>query len=380
MKIPFNIPYVCGNELVNIHQAVTNKNIAGDGPFGKKAESFLEEVIDNKSRVLLTTSCTHALEMAALLLDIQPGDEVIIPSFTFVSTAQAFVLHGAKPVFCDIRSDTKNIDETQIESLITKKTRAIVPVHYAGVACEMDVINNIAEKYNLIVIEDNAHGLFGTYKNKPLGSLGKMATLSFHQTKNIACGEGGALILNDSSLIHRAEMIREKGTNRSSFMRGQVDKYTWIEKGSSYVISDVLAAYLYAQLKSYSEIQSARKNLWVRYKQSLGVWAEKTHVTLPVIPNYCEQSYHMFYLVFPDRDNACHFIEHMKKNGIQSVPHYQPLHKSPMALSMAGEQLNNPVSEGISEKLVRMPFFCQLAKADSDFNYVVEVTKQFKTH
>ena len=270
--IPFNKPYLCGDELRYISEAIANGHTSGDGTFTKKCQTFLERLL-GAPRVLLTTSCTHALEMAAHLLNIQPGDEVIVPSFTYVSTINAFVLRGARPVFIDIRSDTLNIDEGQLERLIAPRTKAIIVVHYAGVGCEMDAIGEIASRHGVAVVEDNAHGLFDTYKGKHLGTFGCLAALSFHETKNISCGEGGALIINDPQYIERAEIIREKGTDRSRFFRGEIDKYTWLDIGSSYVLSDMLAAFLYAQLESYEKIQSRRREIWEYYYKHLKKWA-----------------------------------------------------------------------------------------------------------
>ncbi|MHA1279988.1 MAG: dTDP-4-amino-4,6-dideoxygalactose transaminase, partial [Candidatus Helarchaeota archaeon] len=335
MNIPFNKPSIVGKEIEYIHRAIKVGHISGDGMFTKKCNAFLEELLGVR-KVLLTTSCTHALEMAAILLDIQPGDEVIFPSFTFVATVNAFVLRGARPVFADIRQDTLNINEKQIEDLITPKTKAIVPVHYAGVGCEMDRIMWIAEKHNLPVVEDNAHGLFGKYKGKYLGTFGCMATQSFHETKNISCGEGGALLINDPEYIERAEIIREKGTNRSRFFRGQVDKYTWVDIGSSYLPSDMLAAYLYAQLEEWQKIQSKRKQIWEKYEIALEDWAGLNGVKQPYIPEHCEQAYHMYYLLLPSLDKRQALIAYLKEKGILSVFHYQPLHLSDMGRKFGG--------------------------------------------
>jgi len=317
-SIPFNRPTIVGKELYYISQTIHSGYSAGDGTFTKKCHRLLEQVL-GVPKVLLSTSCTHALEMAALLLDIQPGDEVIIPSFTFVSTVNAFVLRGAKPVFIDIRPDTLNLDETLLEDLITPRTRAIVPVHYAGVGCEMDTICAIAAKHNIPIVEDNAHGLFGKYKGKFLGTFGTFATQSFHETKNVTCGEGGALIINDPAYIERAEIIREKGTNRSRFFRGQVDKYTWVDMGSSYLPSDILAAFLYAQLEARDEIQSKRQKIWEYYYHHLATWAGENSIRLPIVPAHCEQSYHMFYLILPSLEYRQALIEHLKSRGILSV-------------------------------------------------------------
>src|SRR5216684_1091680 len=296
--IPFNKPYVVGKEFEYIRQAIDNLHLSGDGLFTKRCEALLQQEL-GVPRALLTTSCTHALEMAALLLDIKPGDEIIIPSFTFVSTVNAFVLRGARPVFIDIRPDTLNLDESQLERLITPRTKAIVVVHYAGVGCDMDTIMQVAGQHGIAVVEDNAHGLFGKYRGKYLGTFGCLATQSFHETKNFTCGEGGALLINDSRYIERAEILREKGTDRSRFFRGQVDKYTWVDIGSSYLPSDVLAAFLFAQFEHRDQIQSQRKRIWNYYNENLAGWAEKNGVKVPFVPNYCDQSWHMFYLLMP---------------------------------------------------------------------------------
>lgn len=354
--ITFNSPHCVGTEAELIATAFANKSISGDGPFGKKAQAQLEEQLGVK-KALLTTSCTHALEMTAILLNLQPGDEVIVPSYTFVSTALAFVMHGAKPVFADIRPDTLNIDESKLESLITARTRAIVVVHYAGVGCEMDSIIDISNRHNLMVIEDNAHGLYGKYKGKYLGTFGTFATQSFHETKNITCGEGGALLINDPYYIERAEIIREKGTNRSRFFRGEVDKYTWVDKGSSYVISDILAAFLHAQLNEADKIQKKRQMIWNYYYEHLKDWAITNEVRLPIIPEHCEQAYHMFYLLMPSLQARTNFIKYLKENEIWAVFHYLPLHKSDMGRKLGGEQYHCPVTESVSERLVRLPFF-----------------------
>ena len=375
-RIPFNKPSVAGNELDYISQAVAGGHSAGDGPFTKKCQRFLEDKFGVR-KALLTTSCTDALEMSAILLDLQPGDEVIVPSYTFVSTANAFALHGARPVFADIRPDTLNIDENKLESLITPRTRAIVPVHYAGVACNMDAICAIAEKHGIAVIEDNAHGIFGRYKNRWLGSIGEMATLSFHETKNIGCGEGGALLLNDPKLIERAEMIWEKGTNRKKFLRGQVDKYTWVDVGSSFLPSDIVAAYLLAQLETHGRIQDDRKRVWTRYKEGLAAWGAEHGVQLPVVPAECEQSYHMFYLLLPTGEMRDDMIAWLRASGILSVFHYIPLHSSPQGIKLGGGGASCPVSEWASSRIVRLPFYRSLTEAEQ--NVIVERVHQAYT-
>lgn len=373
--IDFNRPTIVGKELYYISQAIHNGYSAGDAAFTKKCHAYLEQAL-NVPRVLLTTSCTHALEMTALLLEIQPGDEVIVPSFTFVSTPNAFVLRGAKPVFVDVRPDTLNLDETQLERLITERTRAIVPVHYAGVGCEMDAIGAIAAKYNIPIVEDNAHGLFGKYKGRYLGTFGAFATQSFHETKNFICGEGGALIINDPKYIERAEIIREKGTNRSRFFRGQVDKYTWVDVGSSYLPSDILAAFLYAQLEAREEIQTKRQRVWTYYYEHLRPWAETYGVRLPVVPAYCEQSYHMFYLLLPSLEIRQALIDHLKAQGILSVFHYLPLHLSDVGRQFGGKEGDCPVTEDISDRLLRLPFYNDLNEADQA--RVVEAIQKFE--
>jgi dTDP-4-amino-4,6-dideoxygalactose transaminase len=362
-NIPFNQPSFAGNEQRYIIEALANAHISGDGPFTRKCHALLESIL-NVPKVLLTTSCTHALEMSALLLDLQPGDEVIVPSFTFVSSVNAYVLRGAKPIFADIRMDTLNIDEKRIEQLITSRTKAIVVVHYAGVACEMDALLNIARSHDLALIEDNAHGLFGMYKGQQLGTLGDMATLSFHETKNITCGEGGALIIHDPSYVERAEIIREKGTNRSRFFRGQVDKYSWVDIGSSYLPSDMLAAFLYAQLEARETIQRKRQQIWQTYWNGLQAWGRDNNVRLPIVPEYCMQAYHMFYMLMPSPEARQTFITELKARGILSVFHYLPLHLSDMGRRFGGQVGDCPVTEDISDRLVRLPFYNAMTAED----------------
>lgn len=362
-RIPFNKPSHVGREKEYLIEAVQLGHISGDGTFTRRVHSLLEESL-GVPRVLLTTSCTHALEIAALLLDIQPGDEVIVPSFTFVSTPNAFVLRGAHPVFADIRPDTLNIDETQLEGLITPRTKAIVPVHYAGVGCEMDAIMAVANRHGIPVVEDNAHGLFGRYRGQYLGTFGALATQSFHETKNFSCGEGGALLINNPEYIERAEIIREKGTNRSRFFRGEVDKYTWVDVGSSYLPSDMLAAYLLAQLEQRKYIQSARQRIWERYEESFAGWAATHGVTLPSVPAHVEQSYHMFYLLTPSLEWRQALIDHLKAQSILSVFHYLPLHLSEMGRRFGGKRGDCPHTEDISDRLVRLPFYNDLTEAE----------------
>ncbi len=373
-KIPFNVACFQGKEVTYFHEAIENAHISGDGPFTRKCHNLLEKEL-GVPKALLTTSCTHALEMSALLLELVEGDEVILPSFTFVSTVNAFVLRGAKPVFIDIRPDTLNLDESQLDSLITERTRAIVPVHYAGVGCEMDSILNIAQKHNIAVIEDNAHGLFGKYKGKFLGTFGQFATQSFHETKNFTCGEGGALLINDPSYIEAAEIIREKGTNRSQFFRGQVDKYTWVSQGSSYLPSDLLASFLYAQLEFRERIQETRKRIWEAYYSSLQSWARDHGVQLPTVPDHCEQAYHMFYLILPSLEVRRRLIAYLDRLSINAVFHYVPLHLSEMGRSFGGHIGQCPITEDLSDRLLRLPMYYELKPAEQQF--VVEALEKF---
>lgn len=372
--IPFNRFCKVGAEFAYIQQAMDAMHISGDGRFTALCHRILEKQVGVR-KALLTTSCTHALEMAALLLDIQPGDEVIIPSYTFVSTANAFVLRGARPVFADIRPDTLNIDETRIEALITPRTRAIVPVHYSGVGCEMDAILRIAARHGLAVVEDNAHGLFGAYKGKPLGSLGSLSTLSFHETKNFSCGEGGALLINDPEYIERAEILREKGTNRKRFFRGEVDKYSWVDIGSSYLPSEILAAVLYAQLEAREQIRMQRRNVWEFYRTHLSGWAAENGVTLPHVPAHCDTSHHLFYILLPRAEDRPRMIEHLKARGIHSVFHYVPLHLSEMGREFGGAEGDCPVCEDVSDRLLRLPFYNALDTATQ--LRIVEEVKRF---
>ena len=358
-RIPFNKPTFLGYETEYIRDSIADFHISGDGGYTRQCHQFLEESLGVR-KALLTTSCTHALEMAALLLDIQPGDEVIVPAFTFVSSINAFALRGAKPVFADIRPDTLNLDERQLPDLITEKTRAIVLVHYAGVACDMDTIMTLAQQHGIAVVEDTAHALFSRYKGRYLGTFGELATLSFHETKNFTCGEGGALLINDESLMERAEIIREKGTNRSRFFRGQIDKYTWVDLGSSYLPSDMLAAYLYAQFERAPEIQARRQQIWRRYFESLGAWAAERDVLLPTVPANVEQSYHMFYLLLPSLKVRSALIAHLKQHGILSVFHYLPLHLSAMGQRYGGKVGDCPVTEDLADRLLRLPFHYHL--------------------
>ena len=362
-------------EMAYVGQALRSGHVAGDGPFTRLCEEILAGET-GAARVLLTPSCTHALEMAALLLNIQRADEVIVPSFTFVSTVNAFVLRGARPVFIDVRPDTLNMDESLLEGLITPHTKAIVPVHYAGVGCEMDAICEIAAAHGIPVVEDNAQGLFGKYKGRYLGTFGALATLSFHETKNLTCGEGGALLINDATLVERAEIIREKGTNRAQFFRGQVDKYTWRDLGSSYLLSDILAAVLLAQLEQRDGIQAARKQVWERYASDLREWADANGVGLPHIPPHCEQPYHLFYLLLPALEERSRLIETLKDAGIQAVFHYQPLHLSPMGRKWGYAEGDLPATERVADRLVRLPLYSTLG--DDELMHTLATIRSFK--
>ena len=357
-----------------IREAIAGMHISGDGAFTGKVHALLEEVL-SVPKALLTTSCTHALEMTALLLDLEPGDEFIVPSFTFVSTANAFALRGARPAFADIRPDTLNLNESLLEGLITPRTRAIVVVHYAGVGCSMDAILDIAGRHGIPVVEDNAHGLMGSYREKALGTFGCLAALSFHETKNFTCGEGGALLINDPSYIERAEIVREKGTNRSRFFRGQVDRYSWIDLGSSYLPSDMLAAFLYAQLEVREQIQARRKKVWNFYFDSLREWAKAHSVRLPVVPDDCRQAFHMFYLLLPSLAERQMLIEHLCSRGVMGVFHYLPLHLSEMGRKFGGKPGDCPVTEYVSDRLLRLPFYNDLTEEDQ--NTVVAALQDF---
>lgn len=363
--ISFNRPALMGREIEYIMRAVLSEHASGGGPFSRRCQEFLEEQLGVPS-VFLTTSCTDALEMTGLLLDIAPGDEVILPAFTFVSSANAFVLRGAKPVFIDIRPDTLNLDETKLEALITPRTRAIVAVHYAGVGCEMDVIGEIAGRHGIPVIEDNAHGLFGKYRGKYLGTFGQLATLSFHETKNFSCGEGGALLINDTNFTERAEILRDKGTDRSRFFRGQVDKYTWVDVGSSFLPSDLLAAFLFAQLEARDKVFEARSRIWHYYDRNLRHWAQEAGVRQPVVPSHCAQSFHMYYLLMPDLPTRQAFIGHLRSHNIHAVFHYLPLNASPMGARFGAGPGDCPVTEDVSDRLVRLPFFNDLSEGELD--------------
>ncbi len=371
--INFNKPYLTGKEMHYMYQAVYSGKISGNGLFTKKCQAFLEQKYGFK-KTLLTTSCTDALEMCAILADVHAGDEVIVPSFTFVSTALAFTRQGAKIVFADSNPANPNIDADKLEALITPKTKAIVPVHYAGIACDMDKIMAIAKKHNLLVIEDAAQGVDSYYKGKALGSIGHLAAFSFHETKNINSGEGGMLAINDERFITRAEIIWEKGTNRNQFFRGEVDKYGWIDTGSSFLPSEIIAAYLYAQLENIEDIQQKRKKLWMQYHNELKDWCSNNNIIMPYIPEYATNCAHMFYLVFNSLEQRTAFIAHLKKNDIYSVFHYLSLHKSPYFKDQYdGKDLCN--SDRYTDCLVRLPLFYELTDADMD--KIITTVKSF---
>jgi len=372
--IPFNRPVPAGRELEYIQQCLHGAHLSGDGPFTKRAHALLEQLTGAR-KAFLTTSCTHALEMCALLLDLNSEHEFIVPSFTFVSTANAFALRGARPVFCDIRPDTLNLDETKLAALITPRTRAIVPVHYAGVGCEMDAILAIARRHNIPVVEDNAHGLFGQYKGRSLGTFGALATQSFHETKNIVCGEGGALLINDPAYVERAEIIREKGTNRSRFFRGQIDKYTWVDLGSSYLPSELLAAFLCAQLEQATEIQARRGRIWNHYNTELHDWAAAHDVRLPIVPAHCQQPFHMFYMLLPSLEVRQRLIAHLKEHKILAVFHYLPLHLSDVGRRFGGRAGQCPVTERISDRLLRLPLYNDMTPAEQE--RVINAVREF---
>ena len=374
MKFNFNVPPYTGKEAEYIAQAVQNQKICGDGEFTKKCNKWIEEKTGTK-KCLLTTSCTHATELAALLLDIKPGDEVIMPSYTFVSTADAFVLRGAVPVFVDIRPDTMNIDEKLIEDAITDKTKAIVPVHYAGVSCEMDTIMDIAERHNLYVVEDAAQGIMSSYKGQALGTFGEFGCFSFHETKNYSMGEGGALLIRDDAFVERAEIIREKGTNRSQYYRGQVDKYRWVDFGSSYLPSDMNADYLYAQLEVAEAINDARLAVWNRYYENLTPLAESGRIELPVVPEGCVHNAHMFYIKAADMEERTALINFLKENDILSVFHYIPLHTAPAGQKFGRFHGEDRFTTRESERLLRLPMYYKLTPDDAD--YISGKVKEF---
>ena len=374
MFVSFNKPPYIGKESEYVLDAVNKGHISGDGEYTKKCAKKLEELIGTK-RALLTTSCTHATEMAALLSDIKPGDEVIMPSYTFVSTADAFVLRRATPVFVDIRPDTMNIDETLIEDAITSKTKAIVPVHYAGVGCEMDTIMDIARRHNLTVIEDAAQAIASTYKGKALGTFGDFGCYSFHETKNISMGEGGALLIQNEDMIEPAEIIREKGTNRAKFFRGQIDKYTWVNYGSSYLPSDMNAAYLWAQLENIDIIQKKRLSVWNRYREGLSELEKKEYIEFGVIPDECTNNAHMFYIKVRDLENRTDLLNFLKENGIQAVFHYVPLHSAPAGRKFGRFNGEDRYTTKESERLIRLPLFYSIS--DEEVEYTIEMLLKY---
>jgi dTDP-4-amino-4,6-dideoxygalactose transaminase len=373
MRIPFNRPHATGKEMANIAQAMANGHLSGDGPFTRQCHSWLERQA-GAGKALLTHSCTAALEMAAILAGIEAGDEVILPSYTFVSTANAFVLRGAVPVFVDVRADTINLNEQLIEAAITPRTRAIVPVHYAGVSCAMDVILEIASRHRLMVIEDAAQGIMSTFQGRPLGALGHLGAFSFHETKNIISGEGGALLVNEPAMAARAEIIREKGTNRSQFFRGQVDKYTWVDIGSSFLPGEMVAGYLAAQLEEAEAITARRLALWVRYHEAFADLEHAGMVRRPMIPAGCTHNAHMYYLLLPGLEERTAFIEHMKALEIQCVFHYVPLHSSPRGrlVGRAGGAMT--VTDDVADRLVRLPLWVDLAEHQ---DRVIDAVLQF---
>ena len=372
-KIPYNKPFIAGNELTYISDAVSKGKLSGDGDYTKKCHAWLENKLGIK-RILLTHSCTAALEIAALLCELEPGDEIIMPSYTFVSTANAFVLRGAKPVFVDIRPDTLNIDEKLIEQAITPKTRAIVPVHYAGVACEMDSIMDIARKHRLIVVEDAAQGIDACYKGQALGSIGDLGCFSFHETKNFISGEGGALAVNNPAYIKQAEIIREKGTNRAEFFRGEVDKYTWQGIGSSYLPSELIAAFLYAQLENAERITRKRLEIWSRYNEEFQILAQSGNLVLPHIPAECKHNGHLFYCILESPEVRERFLKFLKEKGILAIFHYIPLHLSPMAKKL-GLEADLPVSVDLASRIARLPIYFMLNEEQQ--TYIIAKVKEF---
>lgn len=372
--IPFNLPFTTGKEIEYLKQAIATNKLSGDGKFTEKCQTWLEERI-GCHKALLTHSCTAALEMSAILADISPGDEVIMPSYTFVSTANAFVLRGGVPVFVDIRPDTLNIDETKIEQAITNKTKAIVPVHYGGVACEMDVIMEIARQHNLLVIEDAAQGIASSYKNRPLGSIGHLAALSFHDTKNVISGEGGALLINAPELIERAEIIWEKGTNRSQFFRGEVDKYSWVDVGSSYLPSEISAAFLWAQLEMAEVITQKRLDAWYYYDRVCQELEMLEKLRCPIIPNECQHNGHLYYLLLADLETRTTLIEELKQQGIGAVFHYVPLHSSIAGKKFGRVAGKMNVTNDLAERLLRLPMFADIEA--NQMRIVTDVIKQF---
>lgn len=368
--IPFNKPYITNKEIEYIQAAISKGRISGDGYYTKKCSEFIENTFGTK-KALLTTSCSSALDMAALLLDLKEGDEVIMPSYTFVSTANAVALRGAKPIFADIQENTLNIDPKDIERKITNKTKAIFPVHYAGVSCDMDRIMHIAKKYNLKVVEDAAQGVNAKYKNKYLGTIGDIGCYSFHETKNYICGEGGAILINqDEELAKRAEIIREKGTNRSQFFRGEVDKYTWVDVGSSYLPSDILAAMLWAQFERLDEINDMREKVYKSYYNGLHDLEKQGKLRLSVIPEDCESNYHIFYILLNTEEERNYVMDKLKESGVSAVFHYIPLHTSPMGLKLGYKKGDLPKTENLSGRLLRLPMYAELK--DKEINYIID--------
>jgi dTDP-4-amino-4,6-dideoxygalactose transaminase len=363
IRVPFNRPALAGREMEYIQDAVRRGHLSGDGWYTRRCHDLLRDIL-GAPQVLLTTSCTHALELAAMLLEVGPGDEVVLPSFTFVSTANAFVLRGARPVFADVRPDTLNLDEQDVERKLTPRTRVIIPVHYAGIGCQMDDLQEIARQAGAAIVEDAAHALFGAYGGRPLGTFGALATLSFHETKNVTCGEGGALVINDPALCERAEILREKGTNRSRFFRGEVDKYTWVDIGSSYLPSDLLAAFLLAQLEAREESQRRRREIWETYAAALADWAAARGVRLPVVPAHCQQPYHLFYLLLPSLAEREQLSARLRHAGVYTTFHYLPLHLSRMGRHFGGRPGDCPVTESVSDGLLRLPLFSDLTQAE----------------
>ncbi len=364
-EVPFNVPYVAPTAAELVLSSLSARKLCGDGPLTGRASSALSALVGG-SPVLLTTSCTHALEMAAQLSDLGPGDEVIMPSFTFVSTANAVAMRGAVPVFVDIRPDTLNLDERLVESAVTARTKAIFVVHYAGVACAMDQLQEIADRHGLSIVEDNAHGLGGSYRGRPLGSIGRLAAQSFHETKNVQCGEGGALVVNDPGLMERAEIIREKGTDRSKFLRGIVDKYTWVDLGSSYLPSDMLAGLLTSGLEDYASIQERRMAVWNAYDDALAVWADQHEVARPTVPPECEHPAHLYYLLMPTRTLRDRILEHLRAGGVHAVFHYIPLHDSPGGKRLGRTHGTCDITGDVSGRLLRLPLFAEQSARDVD--------------
>ena len=374
LSVPFNKPYFTGKEMEYIRRVFSEGSISGGGPFAQKCQELLGHQL-GALKVILTTSCTHALEISSLLLDVQPQDEIIMPSFTYVSTVNSYVLRGARPVFIDIRPDTLNMDESLLEGSITPRTKAILPVHYAGTGCEMDAISGIASRYGIPVVEDNAHGVFGKYKGKYLGTLGCLGALSFHGTKHLTCGEGGALIINDSRYIDRSEVICEKGTDRARFIRGETDSYTWVDIGSSYMPSDILAAFLYAQLEESECIIAERRRSWYYYLEHIKDWASNNGIHLHSAPSYCEHTFHMFYLLMGSRFQRDRLMSHLEGRGIGSAFHFQPLHLSKMARLRGWDDVECPVTEDASARLLRLPLYNGLTETEQ--NKVIDALLEF---